>query len=86
MTNLIAHIREVLAQHGRLDRHDDAGVSCGCGASHLSDHSSHVAQAIANRLGLRPESPGDVRRAVGDNVRYVSALFDEEVTTLEGAE
>ena len=43
------------------------------------DHSSHVAQAIVNRLELH-------RQAVGDKVRYASALVDEELTVLEGAE
>lgn len=86
MTDLIAHIREVIDDHGKRDCHDDGGLSCGCGATHLSDHSGHLAQAIVNRLGLRPESAENVRKAVGDRVRYVSALFDEELTVLEGAE
>jgi hypothetical protein len=50
MTNLIGHIREVIDQHDKRDRHADGGISCSCGATHLSDHSSHVAQAIVNRL------------------------------------
>jgi hypothetical protein len=86
VTDLIAHIREVIDQHGKRDWHDDGGLSCDCGATHLSDHSSHVAQAIVNRLGLRKESIDNARKAVGDKVRYVSALFDEELTILEGAE
>ena len=86
MTDLIAHIREVIDQHGERDFHDDGGVSCGCGATHLSDHSGHVAQAIVSRLGLRPEAADNVRKAVSDKVRYVSAFFDEELTVLEGAE
>jgi hypothetical protein len=68
MTDFIAHIREVIDQHDKRDGHADGGLSCGCGAMHLSDHSSHVAQAIINRL------------------RYASAVFDEELTVLEGAE
>jgi hypothetical protein len=86
MTDLIAHIREVIDQHGRRDCHDDGGLSCGCGATHLSDHSRHVAQAIVEGLGLRLESAGDVRKAVSEKVRYASALFDQELTVLEGAE
>jgi hypothetical protein len=86
MTDLIAHIRDVIAQHGKRVWDDDQGLSCRCGATHLSDHSSHVAQEIVSRLGLRPESADDVRKAVSDKVRYVSALFDEELTILEGAE
>jgi hypothetical protein len=86
MTDLIAHIRDVIDQHAKPDCGDDAGLSCGCGATGLSDHSSHVAQAVVDRLGLRRESADNVRKAVTDNVRYVSALFDEELTILEGAE
>jgi hypothetical protein len=45
-----------------------------------------VAHAIVNRLGLRKESADNLKKAVSDKVRYVSALFDEELTVLEGAE
>jgi len=31
MTNLIAHIRDVIDQHPKSDCGDDAGLSCGCG-------------------------------------------------------
>jgi hypothetical protein len=86
MTNLVAHIRDVIDQHRKRDCDDDAGVSCGCGAQHLPDHPGHVAQAVVDRLRLKPEPGADVRKDVGDKVRYVSALFDEELTTLEGAE
>jgi hypothetical protein len=82
----IGHIREVIEQHGKRDCHDDGGLSCGCGATHLSDHSGHVAHAIVNRLGLRAESPENVNKAVKDKARYASALVDEELTVLEGAE
>jgi hypothetical protein len=86
VTGLIAHIREVIDQHGKRDGHDDGGLSCGCGATHLADHSSHVAQAIVKRLGLRREFADNIKKAVSDKVRYVSALFDEELTVLQGAE
>jgi hypothetical protein len=41
-----------------------------------------VAEEVVARLGLRPE------RAIGgkDEIRYVSAWFDDELTKLEGAE
>jgi len=86
MRDLIVHIREVIAQHGKRVWDDDQGLSCRCGATHLSDHASHVAQAIVSRLELRRESVEDARKAVRDKVRYVSASFDEELTVLEGAE
>ena len=79
MTDLIGHIREVIDQHGKRDRDGDGRSDCACGATDLSDHSSHVAQAIIDRLELK-------RKEVGDKVRYASALFDEELTVLEGAE
>jgi hypothetical protein len=50
MTDLIAHIREVIDQHDKRDGHSDGSLGCGCGASHLSDHSRHVAEAIVARL------------------------------------
>jgi hypothetical protein len=50
MTDLIAHIREIIEKHDKRDSHADGGSSCGCGATHLSDHPSHVAQAIVDRL------------------------------------
>ena len=86
MTDLIGHIREVIDEHRKRDCDDDGGASCGCGATHLPDHSSHVAQAIVDRLGLRRERAENAEKAVSDKVRYVSALFDEELTILEGAE
>jgi hypothetical protein len=84
MTDLIAHIREVIDQHGKRDYGGELG--CSCGATHISDHPSHVAQAIIDRLGLRRESVGAVKKDVKEKVRYVSAVFDEELTILEGAE
>jgi hypothetical protein len=86
MPDLIAHIRDVIDQHAKRDCHDEGGISCGCGETDLTDHSSHVAHAIVNRLGLRKESADNLKKAVSDKVRYVSALFDEELTVLEGAE
>jgi hypothetical protein len=58
------------------------GDRCRCGAKELSDHPSHVAQEIAARLGLRPERAGHVT----NEIRYVSAWFDDQLTKLEGAE
>jgi hypothetical protein len=70
MTELIACIREIIER------------PCHCGAEELSDHSGHVAQEIVAKLGLRPERSSNVK----DAIRYVSAWFDDELTTLEGAE
>jgi hypothetical protein len=86
MTDLVAHIREVIDQHAKPECHDDGALRCSCGATHLSDHSSHVAQAIVDRLGLKRESAQNITTAVSDKVRYASAVVDEELTVLEGAE
>jgi hypothetical protein len=50
MTDLIAHVREVIDQHEKRDGHSNGALCCGCGASNLSDHSRHVAEAIVARL------------------------------------
>jgi hypothetical protein len=82
MTDLIEQIRKVIDSH-REENHDgNAGVTCGCGATGLSDHSRHVAQEIVNRLGLGPEHVDKVKR----QIRNVGALIDDELTKLEGAE
>ena len=82
MKDLIERIRQIIDDHGEDDRAEDAERTCGCGATRLSDHSRHVAEEIVKRLGLRAEY---VDR-VGNEVRYVTALFDDELTKLEGAE
>jgi hypothetical protein len=69
MTDPIARIRKVLDDH----RVDDAGVGCICGATRLSDHARHVAEEIVAQLGLQREN-------VGNEMRYVSAWFDDELT------
>ena len=82
MNDLIERIRQIIDDHGEDDRVEDGGRTCGCGATRLSDHSRHVAEEIVKRLGLTAEH---VDR-VGNKVRYVTALFDDELTKLEGAE
>jgi hypothetical protein len=82
MNDLIETIRQIIDHHGEDERADDAGRTCGCGATRLSDHSRHVAEEIVKRLRLRPEYVDQV----GKEVRYVTALFDDELTKLEGAE
>jgi hypothetical protein len=82
MTDLIDCIREIIERHRVADSTAATGHPYHCGAEKLSDHSRHVAQEIVARLGLRPERPVNVR----DEIRYVSAWFDDELTKLEGAE
>jgi hypothetical protein len=82
MTDLIDRIRETIERHRVADLTAATGQPCQCGAEELSDHSRHVAQEIVARLGLHLERATDVK----DEIRYVSAWFDDELTKLEGAE
>lgn len=79
MTDLVEHIRAILEHHHIDDQSNIANVGCSCGAVNLADHYRHVAQQLVDRLELRKEK-------VGNETRYVSAWFDDELTKLEGAE
>ena len=82
MTDLLDCIREIIERHRVNDFTTATGHRCQCGAEQLSDHSRHVAQEVVARLGLQPERASSVK----DEIRYVSAWFDDELTKLEGAE
>jgi len=82
MTELVNRISDIIERHHVADSTAASGHSCRCGAGDLSDHARHVAGEIVESLGLRPERPVDAK----DAIRYVSAWFDDELTTLEGAE
>ena len=71
--------RKTLIHPGSTNRGQTREVTCDCGAEGLTDHSRHVAEEIVDRLGLSAEH-------VRGEMRYVSAWFDRELTTLEGAE
>ena len=75
MTDLVEHIRAILEHHHIDDQSNIANVGCSCGAVNLADHYRHVAQQLVDRLEL-----------VGNETRYVSAWFDDELAKLEGAE
>jgi hypothetical protein len=79
MTDLVEHIRGILEHHRIDDQSNIADFGCSCGEVNLTDHYRHVAQQIIDRLELR-------RETVGNETRYVSAWFDDELTKLEGAE
>ena len=79
MTDLVEHIRGILERHRIDDRSNIANAGCSCGVVDSADHCRHVAQQLVDRLELR-------REAVGNETRYVSAWFDDELTKLEGAE
>ena len=82
MTDLIDRIREIIALHRVNDFTSATGHRCQCGAEELPDHSRHVAQEVVARLGLRPERATNVK----EEIRYVSAWLDDELTKLEGAD
>jgi hypothetical protein len=82
MTDLIDRISEIIEHHRLADVTAATGHPCHCGAEKLSDHSRHVAKEIVARLGLRPDKAVNAK----DEIRYVSAWFDDELTKLEGAE
>ena len=82
MSDLIERIRLIIDHHRRDEDADSAGVTCRCGATALSDHARHVAEQIVDRLSLGPETVGGLTT----RVRYVSAVLDDELTKLEGAE
>ena len=75
MTDPLESIRKILEDH----RVDDADDGCSCGATRPPGHAHHVADEIIARLGLQ-------RERSGNQIRYVSAWFDDELTKLEGAE
>ena len=79
MADLVEHIQEILERHRIDDRCNIHHVGCSCHVVDSAGHYRHVAQQIVDRLGLR-------REAVGNETRYVSAWFDDELTKLEGAE
>jgi hypothetical protein len=80
--DLIRPIREIIDDHRPVRHADDSQASCSCGAEGLSDHSGHVAERILDRLGLKPETVDGAKK----QIRYVTALFDWELTKIEGAQ
>ncbi len=80
--HLIDRIREVIERHRIEDFAGATGHPCRCGATELSDHSRHVAEEVVAKLGLHPQRGSDLE----DQIRYVSAWFDDVLTKLEGAE
>ncbi|MGO8967135.1 hypothetical protein [Mycobacterium sp.] len=75
-------VRRIIDQHARQKNDEGADAGCSCGATGLSDHTLHLAESIVDGLKLRQEPVGDL----GKRLRYVSAVFDDELTKLEGAE
>jgi hypothetical protein len=81
-SHLVDCIREIIERHRLEDSTAATSHPCRCGEEGLSDHSRHLAQEIVARLGLLPERAANAE----DEIRYVSAWFDDVLTKLEGAE
>ncbi|MGZ5392482.1 MAG: hypothetical protein ACXWD3_11745 [Mycobacterium sp.] len=89
MIDPIEQIRQKLVDRIALiiDHHHATGVdvgtdvACSCGAQGLSKHSRHVADQIVDQLGLKPDID-----EVKMRIRYASAMFDWELTRIEGAQ
>jgi hypothetical protein len=79
---LIERIRKIIDDHREHEPARAAGIANGWEANGLSDHSRHIAEQIVDMLGLKHDSLGDFR----NELRYVSAWFDQELTKLEGTE
>jgi len=81
MTDLTERLRRIMDHH-TVRRRDGSVVACSCGAEEVSDHARHVAEQIVGQLRLSTEQANKVN----NQIRYVSAWFDDELTKLEGAE
>ena len=79
--NLVDRIAQIVDQHHASGVDGGSGVTCSCGAQKISKHSRHVAEKIADQLGLKPEIDEVEKR-----IRYASAVFDWELTQIEGAQ
>ena len=79
---LVDRIRRIIEDHRADGRAAKAGSSCSCGAEGITDHPLHLAEQIADGLGLKPHSIDEAKR----KIQYVTASIDWELTKLEGAE
>ena len=88
MTDPIEQIRQKLVDRVAqiIDHHHATGVdvgsdvACNFGAQGISQHSRHVAGQIVDQLGLTEIDE------VKKRIRYASAIFDWELTQIEGAQ
>lgn len=78
---LVDRIAQIVDHHHPTGVEIGSGVACSCGEQGISKHSRHVAGQIAEQLGLEPEIDEVKRR-----IRYASAMFDWELTQIEGAQ
>lgn len=78
---LVDRIAQVIDHHNATGVDVGSDVACSCGAQGISKHSRHVADKIVDQLGLKPEID-DVKQ----RIRYASAMFDWELTLVEGVQ
>ena len=79
---LIERIRLIIDEHRASGDGDAAQVTCSCRAQPLSDYPRHLAEQIIDGLDLKAEATDHVK----NQIRYATAWFDWELTTLEGAQ
>ena len=75
---LVDRVAQIIDHHHATGVDVGSDVACSCGAQGLSKHSSHVADQI---VGLKPDIDEVKKR-----IRYASAMFDWELTHIEGAQ
>lgn len=78
---LVDRTAQIIDQHRATDVGVGSDIACSCGAQGISKHSRHVADKIVDQLGLKPEIDEAKKR-----IRYASAMFDWELTHIEGAQ
>ena len=79
--HLVERIQRIVDEHLEPEPPTVAGNAKNCDAE-APDRSRRIAEQIVYQLGLKPETLSDFR----NQLRYVSAWFDQELTILEGAE
>jgi len=79
VADLIEHIRQLLADHRTDNLSNTSRAECTCSAQSLAHYSRLLDQRIVDCLDLRAEM-------AGNEICYVSAWFDDELTKLGGAE
>lgn len=77
---LVERIAQIIGEHNGSAIDGGSGVACSCGVQPLSDHPRHVAEQIVIQLGLMPDSIDEVKK----RIRYATAVFDWELTKLQG--
>ena len=79
--NLVDRIAQIVDHYHASGVDVGSGAACSFGAQRISKHSRHVADQIADQVGLKPEIDEVKKR-----IRYASAMFDWELTQIGGAQ